>query len=140
MVIPRFVRQALLGEDLTVYGDGTQTRCFCHVRDVVRAMCALLETPASVGEVYNVGSTEEVSILELAERVIARSSSASSVELIPYEEAFETGFEDMMRRVPDTSKLEALTGWQPTYSLDGILDEVIDDMQLRLRGDLGVRS
>ena len=125
MVIPRLVRQALADQPLTVYGDGTQTRCFCHVHDVVRALVGLVDHPDAVGEVFNVGSQHEISIVELARRVIVRSGSASELELIPYDEAYESGFEDMLRRVPDTSKLNALTGWKATRSLDEILDEMI---------------
>ena len=136
MVIPRFVDQALAGEDLTVYGDGSQTRCFCHVRDVVRAICGLLDTPESVGQIVNVGSTEEVTMLELARRVILRTGSTSAVRLVPYEEAFGEGFEDMMRRVPDTTRVEALIGWRPTYSLDEILDDVIAEASSKRASDV----
>jgi UDP-glucose 4-epimerase len=125
MVIPRLVRQALAGEPLTVYGDGTQTRCFCHVSDVVNALLSLLDHPDAEGDVFNVGSTEEVTILELAQRVKRRVRSASPIELISYDRAYEAGFEDMVRRVPDTSKIAALTGWKATRTLDDILDDVI---------------
>jgi UDP-glucose 4-epimerase len=125
MVIPRLVRQALSGEPLTVFGDGTQTRCFCHVADVVDALLRLLDEPAAVGQVFNVGATEEVSIAELARRVIALTGSASPIRLVPYAEAYERGFEDMMRRVPDTTRIQALVGWRPTRTLDEILVEVI---------------
>ncbi len=130
MVIPRLVRQAIAGEPLTVFGDGTQTRCFCHVADVVRALVALLDDERAEGEVFNVGSTEEISIRALAERIIERIGSSSMVELIPYEQAYESGFEDMLRRVPDTSRLEALCGWAPTRVLDQILDEMIAEARL----------
>jgi UDP-glucose 4-epimerase len=125
MVIPRLVRQALVGEPLTVFGDGTQTRCFGHVSDVVNALLGLLDHPDAEGDVFNVGSTEEVTILELAERVKSRVRSASPIELIPYDRAYEAGFEDMVRRVPDTSKIAGLTGWKATRTLDDILDDVI---------------
>jgi UDP-glucose 4-epimerase len=125
MVIPRLVRQALAGEPLTVYGDGTQTRCFCHVSDVVAALVGLLDHPGAEGDVFNVGSSEEVSILELAECVKARVGSISPIELIPYDDAYETGFEDMARRVPDTTKIARLTGWKATTTLSDILDDVI---------------
>jgi UDP-glucose 4-epimerase len=121
MVLPRFVEQALSGAPLTVYGDGQQTRCFCHVSDVVRALLALLEHPAAEGDVFNIGSDEEVSILELAELVVERAGSSSSIEKIPYESVFSEGFEDMERRVPDTSKIRGLVGWQPDLSLHDIL-------------------
>ena len=125
MVVPRFVRQALKGEPLTVYGDGTQTRCFCDVRDVVQALVQLAEHPESPGRVYNVGSTEEVSILELARRVQAITGSDSPIVNIPYAEAYAPGFEDMERRVPDIRRVFELTGWQPRRSLDEILEAVV---------------
>jgi UDP-glucose 4-epimerase len=126
MVIPNFVKQALLGHPLTVFGDGTQTRCFTDVRDVVEQLATLAEAPAAVGEVFNVGNDrEEVSILELAERVKARTGSKSEIVLVPYEKAYEEGFEDMQRRVPDLSKLRALTGYEPQVSLDECLDRIV---------------
>lgn len=126
MVIPRFVQQALRGEPLTVHGDGQQTRCFGHVSDVVDAITRLLDNERAVGDVFNVGNgREEISMLELAQRVIERTGSSSEIELIPYDEAYESGFEDMRRRVPSTVKLERLTGWSPKYGLDDILDDVI---------------
>jgi UDP-glucose 4-epimerase len=124
MVIPRFVEQALAGESLTVYGEGTQRRCFCHVGDVVVALADLLDHDDACGEVVNVGSQEEVSVLDLAHRVIERTGSASGVSLIPYDEAYEEGFEDMHRRVPDISKVEGMIGWTPTRSLDDIISDV----------------
>ena len=125
MVLPRLVRQAVAGEPLTVFGTGRQTRCFCHVSDVVDALLRLLAHPGARGEVFNVGSQDEISILELANRVIERAASRSWVELIPYEEAYASGFEDMQRRVPDTTKMRLLTGWAPTRTLDDILDDAI---------------
>jgi UDP-glucose 4-epimerase len=126
MVIPNFVKQALLGHPLTVFGDGTQTRCFTDVRDVVGQLTALAEAPAAVGQVFNVGNDrEEVTILDLAKRVKTRSGSRSEIVLVPYEKAYEEGFEDMQRRVPDLSKLRALTGYEPQVSLDEILDRVV---------------
>jgi UDP-glucose 4-epimerase len=125
MVIPRLIRQALSGELLTVFGDGRQTRCFCHVADVVRALLMLLDQPGAVGHVYNVGSTEEVSIAQLAERVLSATRSNSAIEYIPYSEAYGIGFEDMQRRLPDISKLRALTGWTAEFDLDHILAETI---------------
>jgi UDP-glucose 4-epimerase len=133
MVLPRLARQAVAGEPLTVYGDGLQSRCFCHVLDVVGAMVMLLEHPKAIGDVFNIGSTHEISILDLARRVIARSGSRSEIELIPYEEAYAPGFEDMRRRVPDATKLETLTGWEPHRSLDDILDDAIAEAQQELR-------
>jgi UDP-glucose 4-epimerase len=129
MVIPNFVRQALAGEPITVHGDGSQRRCFCHVKDVVRAIADLMESEAAVGEVFNIGSTEEVSILELAERVKRACSSDSEIRLVPYEEAYESGFEDMSRRIPDTSKIAALLGWRPSCTLDEILEDVIESQR-----------
>ena len=125
MVIPRLVQQALAGAPLTVYGSGEQTRCFCNVRDTVRALVQLTAAPAAIGEIYNVGSQEEITIRALAERVLARTGSASGIQMVPYDEAYEVGFEDMQRRVPSVDKIRAATGWQPTVTLDETLDEVI---------------
>jgi UDP-glucose 4-epimerase len=124
MVVPRFVAQAVAGRPLTVYGDGTQRRCFCHVGDVVDALASLMELEAAYGEVVNVGSQEECSILELAERVIDITGSRSVLARIPYEEAYEEGFEDMHRRIPDITKVTTMIGWQPTRSLDEIIADV----------------
>ena len=129
MVIPRFVNQALRGEAITVYGDGTQQRCFCHVGDIVRALVDLVEHEEAYGRVFNLGGTEEVSIMELAERVIARTGSSSGVRVIPYDEAYEAGFEDMQRRVPDTTRAHDLVGFRPTHSLDDIIDAVVADQR-----------
>ncbi len=126
MVVPSFVRQALAGKPITVYGDGSQQRCFCHVRDVVRAMCDLMGREDLYGEVFNIGATEEISICELAERVRDAAESDSEIVLVPYDEAYEPGFEDMPRRIPDTSKVERALGWAPTKDLDGILEDVIE--------------
>lgn len=127
MVIPRLVRQALAGDPLTVYGDGTQTRCFCHVSDVVRAIQGLLTEPKAVGEVFNVGSTEEISILALARLISAETETEARVQLIPYEQAYESGFEDMLRRVPDTTKIRELIDWSPKHDLRRILIDSIAD-------------
>jgi len=124
MVIPRFVRWALANEPIQVYGDGKQTRCFANVHDVVKALVALAETPQAEGEIFNVGSQEEVSILELAERVKACVNSTSEISLVPYEKAYEEGFEDMRRRVPNTEKIKALIGWEAKTSLDETLAQV----------------
>jgi UDP-glucose 4-epimerase len=132
MVMPRLVRQALRGEPLTVYGDGQQTRCFCHVQDVVRGMLGLLGHPLAVGHAFNLGSTEETSIIDLAHRIKERTGSDSPVELVPYDQAYAAGFEDMRRRVPDTTKVRDLIGWQPTRDLDGIIDEMIADARSEL--------
>jgi UDP-glucose 4-epimerase len=129
MVIPRFVNQALRGEAITVYGDGTQQRCFCHVGDIVRALVDLIEHEEAYGRVFNLGGTEEVSIMELAERVVARTGSSSGIRVIPYDEAYEAGFEDMQRRVPDTTRAHDLVGFRPTHSLDDIIDAVVADQR-----------
>jgi UDP-glucose 4-epimerase len=127
MVIPTFVQQALAGHPLTVHGDGTQTRCFCHVDDVVTALAdlMLLGEPA-YGEIFNIGSQEEISMLALAERVRELTASDSEIRLVPYEEAWEAGFEDMQRRLPDISKIGAAVGWAPTRALDEILADVVE--------------
>jgi len=125
MVIPTLVKQALSGRPLTVYGDGNQTRCFAYVGDVVKALIALMNHPGAVGQVFNIGSTEEVSITQLAQRVKALTRSTSEIVYIPYDEAYEEGFEDMPRRVPDTNKVAGLIGFRPTTSLDDILRDVV---------------
>lgn len=125
MVIPRFVSQAIAGDPITVYGDGTQTRCFCHVTDVVGAIMKLIDHPKSVGEVFNVGSSEEISIRLLAERIRHLTRSTSQIITLPYSEAYEEGFEDMPRRVPDTTKAREFIGFAPTFGLDAIIDSVV---------------
>jgi UDP-glucose 4-epimerase len=137
MVIPNFVRQALSGEEITVFGDGTQSRCFTHVSDAVGALIGLAEHPRAVGEVYNVGSDQEVSIKELAERVKHLTGSSSRIIFVPYDEAYEEGFEDMMRRVPDISKVHELIGYVPRVTLDEILKSVIDYQKAKMNGKLG---
>lgn len=126
MVVPRFVRQALRNEALTVYGDGRQSRCFCHVADTVRALLALLDHPEQTeGQVFNVGSDQEITIQQLAERVIEETGAHTELRFVPYSEAYAPGFEDMRRRVPDTTKIQAAVGWQPQRTLDDILADVI---------------
>ncbi len=125
MVIPRFVRAAIRDEPLHVYGDGQQTRCFTYVGDVVGALMSLLDHPDAIGQVFNIGNPEEVSITALAERVIQLSESNSTIKFLPYDQAYGAGFEDMRRRVPSIAKLQALTGYQPTLNLDSILLRVI---------------
>ncbi len=125
MVIPTFVKQALAGRPLTVYGNGKQTRCFGYVGDVVGALIKLMDTNDSVGEVFNIGSGEEISIHDLAQRVKELTNSNSEIVFVPYDEAYEEGFEDMPRRVPDTSKIKKLVGFEPKMKLDGILESVI---------------
>ena len=142
MVVPSFVRQALAGEPLTVYGDGRQSRCFLHVADCVDALSRLAAEPGAVGQVYNIGSVEEIDIQGLAERVLRRvdelggapgdaGAGQPRIRLVPYDQAYERGFEDMRRRVPDITKIERLTGWRPRRSLDQILEDVISSF---LRG------
>lgn len=125
MVLPSFARQALLGEPITVYGSGEQTRCFGHVRDTVEAVLRLVDEPEAVGRVFNVGSDEEVSIGELARRVREAAGSDSEIVFVPYEEAYAEGFEDMQRRVPDMSRLEAATGFRPRTPLAEIVEDVL---------------
>ena len=126
MVIPTFVKQALAGRPITVFGNGKQTRCFGYVGDVVGALIKLLDTTDSVGQVYNIGSTEEISITMLAEKIRELTKSDSEIVFVPYDEAYEEGFEDMPRRVPDTSKIKQLVGFEPKMKLEGILQSVID--------------
>jgi UDP-glucose 4-epimerase len=141
MVIPRLIQQALRKEPLTVFGDGRQTRCFAHVEDVVDALLRLLDEPAAIGQTFNVGSSQEISILELAKMITGRCRSGSQIQLIPYGQAYGPGFEDMQRRVPDTAKLRALTGWTTRYSLDDILSDAIAQAEHDLaKRDLAERS
>jgi UDP-glucose 4-epimerase len=132
MVIPTFVKQALAGRPITVYGDGKQTRCFGYVGDVIGALMKLLDHDEAVGEVFNIGSNEEITIFDLAQRVKELTQSSSEIVFVPYDEAYEEGFEDMPRRVPDISKVNALVGFRPEMSLDGILKSVIDYQSGRL--------
>lgn len=129
MVVPRFIQQALDNEPVTVYGSGTQSRTFTYVKDVVQALTALMENDAAPGEVFNIGGTEEITILDLAKKIIKKTGSQSSIKMIPYEEAFEKDFEDIMRRVPGIEKIKALIGFEPKTNLDTILEYVIDDMK-----------
>ena len=131
MVIPRFVSQALAGKPLQVHGDGKQSRCFLHVSDVVRALIRLIEHPGAVGQVFNLGSQEEVTIEELAKRIIRITGSASRIEYLPYEAAYEEGYEDMPRRVPDTSKIHALIGFAPTMNLEETIRSVVMSLHPR---------
>ncbi|HET6861613.1 MAG TPA: GDP-mannose 4,6-dehydratase, partial [Pyrinomonadaceae bacterium] len=126
MVIPTFVKQALAGRPITVYGDGQQSRCFGYVGDVVGALVKLMDHEQAVGQVFNIGSNHEISILKLAERVKELTDSTSEIVFVPYDEAYEEGFEDMPRRIPDISKVSGLVGFNPEMSLDGILESVID--------------
>jgi UDP-glucose 4-epimerase len=134
MVIPNFVRQALAGDAITVFGDGTQSRCFCHVHDVVRALADMMERDDLFGEVFNIGSQDEITIGDLAEKVRELVGSDADIRYVPYDEAYEAGFEDMHRRVPDISKIKSVLGWEPTKTLDQIVLDVkaqqLDDRQL----------
>lgn len=126
MVLPRFARWALQNQPIQVYGDGAQSRCFCNVHNVIEAIIALSESAEAVGQVVNIGSNEEISILQLAERVRDLSGSTSEIRCIPYEEAYEAGFEDFRRRIPSLEKVERLTGWKPTTSLDDTIRQILD--------------
>ncbi len=126
MVIPNFVRQALAGEPITVFGDGTQSRAFTHVGDVVDALLKLVAEPRAIGQVINIGTTQEITMAALAERIRELSSSKSVIKFVPYDEAYESGFEDMPRRVPDLERINALIGYDPKQTLDDILIQVID--------------
>ena len=129
MVIPNFVRQALAGEPITVFGDGTQSRAFTHVGDVVDALLKLVAEPRAIGQVINIGTTQEITMAALAERIRELSSSKSVIKFVPYDEAYESGFEDMPRRVPDLERINALIGYDPKQTLDDILIQVIDDFR-----------
>lgn len=126
MVIPTFVRQALSGQPITVFGDGTQSRSFTYVGDVVRAIIGLINEPRAIGQVFNIGNGKEISIADLAERIKARAGSASEIVHIPYDQAYEAGFEDMPRRVPDISRAQALIGYAPTVELEEIIAHVLE--------------
>ena len=132
MVVPRFVKQAMEGQDITVYGDGQQSRCFCDVRDVVGAIVSLTDCPQAEGQVFNVGSQEEIRIMGLAKKVKEITTSQSDIVLVPYEKATEEGFEDMRRRVPDTTRLRRLIGWQPIIALEQTILDIIE--QLKIEG------
>jgi UDP-glucose 4-epimerase len=131
MVVPNFVRQALTGQPITVFGDGSQSRSFTYVGDVVRAMVALINEPKAVGQVFNIGNGAEISIVDLAEKIKHLTGSQSPIVKIPYDQAYEAGFEDMPRRVPDIAKIRALVGYEPTVHLDDILARVITSLQVQ---------
>jgi UDP-glucose 4-epimerase len=134
MVIPNFVNQALRGVPITVYGDGSQSRCFCHVLDVVPALVELLMNQKAYGKVFNIGSNTEVSMLDLAGKVLKKTASKSPIKCVPYAEAYPAGFEDMQRRVPDIRRASALIGFRPTRSLDDILTDVMNEMRRKRDG------
>jgi UDP-glucose 4-epimerase len=135
MVVPTFARQAVLNSPITVFGDGRQQRCFCHVQDVVRAIADLMELGDLYGEVFNIGSDEEVTIRQLAECVRELAGSRSEIVTIPYDEAYGGGFEDMYRRVPDTTKIEQAIGWRPTRDLDETLSDVLASTRRAVAGE-----
>jgi UDP-glucose 4-epimerase len=124
MVVPRFVSAALKNKQLSVYGSGDQIRCFCHVDDAVRALLLVMDSDKAIGEVFNVGNNQQISIMELAKKVIELTGSTSSIEKITYEEAYPEGFEDMQRRVPDISKIKQVLGWTPEINLDQIVKDI----------------
>jgi UDP-glucose 4-epimerase len=134
MVIPNFVQQALAGEPITVHGDGQQRRAFGYVGDVVNGLIALMHEPRAIGQVFNLGNEQEISILDLAHRVKALTSSTSEIVLIPYDQAYEAGFEDMPRRVPNLTKIQRLVGYTPRVGLDEILRRVIEERRQMLVG------
>ena len=135
MVLPNFVKQALDNEPITVYGSGTQSRCFCDVRDTVEALMRLMDTERAIGEVVNIGNTEEISIANLAQTVKTRTASTSEIVYVPYDQAYEPGFEDMMRRVPSVEKLHALTGFRPQTKLADIIDRVSSHLREKEAGE-----
>ncbi len=135
MVVPRFVRQALSGADITVYGDGQQSRCFCDVRDVIPAVIQLAAEPKAEGRVFNVGKQDEISILDLARKVKDMTGSQSAIILVPYEQATEHGFEDMRRRVPDISRIRELLGWEPHIPLERSIEDIIKQLKQEDSGD-----
>lgn len=128
MVLPRFIQSAIKNEPITIYGDGTQSRVFCHVQDAVKAILALAETDSAIGEVYNVGGVGETTIKQLAVKIIERTKSSSAITFTAYDDAYSAGYEDMQRRVPDTTKIKTSIGWSPANTLDNIIDDVAAEM------------
>jgi UDP-glucose 4-epimerase len=129
MVVPRFIHSAINSEPITIYGDGTQSRVFCHVADAVRAILTIATTDKTIGEVYNIGGVGETTIMQLAEKIIERTNSNSTITYTPYSEAYKVGYEDMQRRVPDISKIKSSVGWSPSKALDDIIDDVVAEMK-----------
>jgi UDP-glucose 4-epimerase len=129
MVVPRFIQAAIKNEPITIYGDGTQSRVFCHVQDAVKAILTLAATDSSIGEVYNVGGVGETTIKQLADKIIERTKSTSTITFTPYDDAYPAGYEDMQRRVPDTTKIKNSIGWSPANTLDNIIDDVASEMK-----------
>jgi UDP-glucose 4-epimerase len=140
MVLPRFVQQALLGEELTVYGNGTQSRCFAHVADTVHALTLVMDEDRAIGNVFNIGNTFETPIIELAREVIAQAGSSSAVRLVPYEEAYDDGFEELGRRLPDITAVHELTGWEPSRTTEEAIDDVIAFERARLNAEAATQS
>ena len=126
MVVPSFVSRALAGAPLEIHGDGTQTRCFCHISDTVRALTGLVEERSTNGEIYNVGSTESIGILDLAHRVLELTGSSSELQFVPYDQVYGQGIEDMLNRKPSIEKVRQAIGWRPALDLDRILADVVD--------------
>lgn len=126
MVIPRFISAALKNENISVYGSGKQSRCFCHVADAIRAILLVLDSDKANGQVFNIGSNQEITISELAKKVISLTKSKSQIEVFPYEQAYSPGFEDMQRRVPDTTKIKDTLGWEPSLSLEDIVSDIVE--------------
>jgi UDP-glucose 4-epimerase len=124
MVVPRFIQAALKNEDIIIYDDGSQSRVFCHVEDAVRAVLTLADTDSTIGDYFNVGGTGEITIKELANKVIERTKSSSTIKYVPYTEVYPAGFEDMQRRVPDITKIKKSINWRPTHTIDSIIDSV----------------
>lgn len=133
MVIPRLVRQAIAGNPVTVYGDGSQTRCFCHVREVVDGLMRLAQEPRAIGDVFNLGNPQEITVLDLAMRVIRDAGSSSQIEYVPFDRAYSGGFEEIMRRIPDIGKIRALIGFEPKQDIDDIIRDVIAEQRLLVR-------
>jgi UDP-glucose 4-epimerase len=129
MVLPRFVQSALKNEPITIYGDGTQSRVFCHVADAVRAILTIAKTDSTIGEVYNIGGVGETTIKQLAEKIIERTKSSSTITYTPYDQAYTAGYEDMQRRVPDITKIKSAIGWSPENTLDSIIGDVASEMK-----------
>lgn len=128
MVVPKFIKSALLGEDIQVYGDGNQTRVFCHVADAVEGLISLLDNPKSIGDVFNIGGIGEISISNLAEKIVQLTNSKSGIVNVPYSLAYPEGYEDMQRRVPNIAKMESLTGWKPKFNLDKAILDILADL------------
>jgi UDP-glucose 4-epimerase len=129
MVVPRFIQAAIKNEPITIYGDGTQSRVFCHVQDAVKAILALAATDSVIGEVYNIGGVGETTIKQLADKIIERTKSSSTITFTAYDNAYPAGYEDMQRRVPDTTKIKNSIGWSPANTLDNIIDDVTSEMK-----------